>query len=147
MPSDRDSIPESAYAAAGNRAGALWTAAGAVSGFLAVALGAFGAHALRARIPSERLDVYATAAEYHLIHSAALLAIGIFMTGPGRLSGAKWAARLMLLGIVLFSGSLYLLAITGVRALGAITPLGGIAFLAAWGLLAASAWNAARKPN
>lgn len=100
--------------------------------FLAVALGAFGAHALKQRLPEDLLAVYQTGVQYHAWHALGLLAVGltiVAMPGQGllRVSGVLMAA-----GIVLFSGSLYALALTGVRWLGAITPLGGLAFLAAW---------------
>jgi uncharacterized membrane protein YgdD (TMEM256/DUF423 family) len=112
-----------------------WMLAGAVNGFLAVAAGAFGAHALKERLSPEYLQVFETAARYQMFHALALVAVGLLATArPGPLvDGAGWA---MLAGIVLFSGSLYALALSGVRVLGAITPLGGLAFLAGWALLA-----------
>jgi uncharacterized membrane protein YgdD (TMEM256/DUF423 family) len=125
-------------------------AAGAFSAGLAVAFGAFGAHALVGRVPDDLLVVYETAARYHFYHSLGLLVVGLLALYRGA-NGAGAAARpsassrllgvavLMLTGIVLFSGSLYTMALTGERWLGAITPFGGLAFLAAWGLLA---WEA-----
>ncbi|HET7321773.1 MAG TPA: DUF423 domain-containing protein [Longimicrobiaceae bacterium] len=113
---------------------------GCIFAFLAVAAGAFGAHALRARVPADLLAVYETGARYQMYHALALLAVAWALTRwPG--SPAVWAGWLFVAGIVLFSGSLYLLAITGVRWLGAITPLGGLAFLAGWLLLAWSGWR------
>jgi uncharacterized membrane protein YgdD (TMEM256/DUF423 family) len=110
----------------------------AIAGFLGVALGAFGAHGLRARLSPEMLAVFETGVRYHLIHAVAILAVAALMP---RFSG--WlitsACWLFLVGIVLFSGSLYLLAVTGVTILGAITPLGGLAFLAGWACLAFAA--------
>ena len=111
---------------------------GSVSGFLGVALGAFGAHALKARLSADMLAVWQTAVQYHLWHALGLVGIGILVqhlpaSGPLRLAG--W---LMLAGIVLFSGSLYVLAATGTRWLGAVTPFGGVAWIAAWVLLAAA---------
>ena len=110
--------------------------AGAVSAFLAVAAGAFGAHALRARLPADLLAVFETAARYQMYHALALLAVAILAARwPGMpLRVAGW---LFIGGTVVFSGSLYLLALTGTRWLGAITPLGGLLFLAGWIALAA----------
>jgi uncharacterized membrane protein YgdD (TMEM256/DUF423 family) len=118
----------------------LFLVAGAISGFLAVAAGAFGAHALRARLPADLLAVWRTGAEYQLAHALALLAVGwLSARVPG---GATTAAGwFFVAGTVLFSGSLYALALTGVRGLGAVTPLGGLAFLGGW---AALAWAALR---
>ncbi|HXE73061.1 MAG TPA: DUF423 domain-containing protein [Candidatus Nitrosotenuis sp.] len=117
-----------------------WFALGAVLGALGVAAGAFGAHALREHLPPDRLSVYEVGARYHLVHSLALLAVAFaaWRWPSGLVSAAGW---LLLSGILLFSGSLYGLALTGVRLLGAITPLGGLCFLAGWLLLALSAWR------
>jgi len=113
---------------------------GALSAFLAVAAGAFGAHALRARLSPDLLAVFETAARYQMYHALGLLAVAWMVTRwPG-----PWPVRagsLFVAGTVLFSGSLYALALTGVRWLGAITPLGGAAFLAGWLCLA---WGASR---
>ncbi|HET7427162.1 MAG TPA: DUF423 domain-containing protein [Gemmatimonadales bacterium] len=104
---------------------------GAGSAFVAVGAGAFGAHGLRARLSPELLAVFETAARYQMYHALALLAVAWAVTRwPGTLP--QWAGWLFLAGTVLFSGSLYLLALTGIRWLGAITPLGGLAFLAGW---------------
>ncbi len=111
---------------------------GAVSAFMSVAAGAFGAHALRGRLAPDLLAVFETGARYQMYHALALLAVAWAMTRwPGAL--LAWAGWLFLLGTVLFSGSLYALALSGVRWLGAITPLGGLAFLAGWACLAVSA--------
>lgn len=108
---------------------------GAISAFVSVAAGAFGAHALRGRLTPESLAVFETAARYQMYHALGLLAVGWAVArwpaGP-----AQWAGWLFVIGTVLFSGSLYLLALSGIRWLGAITPLGGIAFLVGWLLLA-----------
>jgi uncharacterized membrane protein YgdD (TMEM256/DUF423 family) len=105
---------------------------GCVFGFLGVAAGAFGAHALRGRVPPDLLAVFETAARYQMYHALALLAASRMASRRcGRLAGWMFAV-----GIVLFSGSLYVLALSGVRWLGAITPLGGAAFLAGWVALA-----------
>jgi uncharacterized membrane protein YgdD (TMEM256/DUF423 family) len=109
---------------------------GALSGFLGVALGAFGAHGLRARLSPEMLAVFETGVRYQMYHTFALLitALAIGRLGDARLLvAAGWA---FLLGIVVFSGSLYALALSGVTVLGAITPIGGLAFLAGWACLA-----------
>lgn len=113
-----------------------FAAAGALNAFLSVAAGAFGAHALRERLAPPLLRAFDTGAQYHFYHALGLFAVAFAMS---RLPESVWAARagwLMLLGIVLFSGSLYALALTGVTRLGMITPLGGLAFLAAWLALA-----------
>jgi uncharacterized membrane protein YgdD (TMEM256/DUF423 family) len=115
---------------------------GACSAFLAVAAGAFGAHGLRARLTPELLAVFETAARYQMYHALGLLAVAWAVTRwPGSLAG--WAGWLFVAGTMIFSGSLYALALTGVRWLGAITPLGGVAFLAGWICLAL----AARQPS
>ena len=113
-------------------------AAGAVAALLGVALGAFGAHALRDRLTPELLAVFETGVRYHFYHAFALLAAA-YAASRWPEGAAAVAGWLFLAGIVLFSGSLYLLALTGVRWLGAITPLGGIAFIAGW---AALTWTA-----
>jgi len=109
--------------------------AGALSAFMAVAAGAFGAHALRARLPPDLLAVFETGAQYQMYHALALLAVAWASNHwPGTpLRAAGW---LFIGGTLLFSGSLYLLAVTGARWLGAITPLGGLLFLAGWAALA-----------
>ncbi|HZP87783.1 MAG TPA: DUF423 domain-containing protein [Burkholderiales bacterium] len=109
---------------------------GALAGMLAVILGAFGAHALRAKLAPDMMAVYQTAVQYHFWHALALLAIASVMTHLPESHLLKAAGWLMLLGIVVFSGSLYLLTVTGVRWLGAITPIGGAAFIVGWALFA-----------
>ncbi len=119
-------------------AGAGWVAAGAAAGAIGVAVGAFGAHALRGRVDPQQLAVFETGVRYHLVHALALLATG---WAAARWPGA-WAVAagwLFLAGIVLFSGSLYVLVLTGARWLGAITPVGGLAFIAGWICLAVCA--------
>ena len=106
----------------------------ALSGLLAVALGAFGAHGLKAIISSEMLEVYKTGVQYQFYHTFALLAAGILMNF-NQSKALKWSATLFMIGIILFSGSLYVLAISGVKAFGFITPFGGITWIAAWFLL------------
>lgn len=114
---------------------------GCVMAFLAVAAGAFGAHALRARLGAPALATWETGARYHMYHALALLAVAL---AAGRAPGGGWALAgwLFTAGIVVFSGSLYLLAFTGIRWLGAITPLGGLCFLAGWIALALAARGA-----
>jgi uncharacterized membrane protein YgdD (TMEM256/DUF423 family) len=104
---------------------------GCTFGFLAVAAGAFGAHALRARLEPALLAVFETAARYQMYHALALLGVGAVAARAPSASAAA-AGWLFTAGIVLFSGSLYALAFTGVRVLGAITPLGGLCFLGGW---------------
>ncbi len=112
---------------------------GSINGFLAVALGAFGAHALKARMSPDLLAVYQTAVQYHTTHALGLLAVGIVAHWlPGSVQ-LQWAGWLFLVGIILFSGSLYLLSAAGLGWLGAITPIGGTAFLAGWVLFAVAA--------
>lgn len=101
---------------------------------LAVAIGAFGAHALESRLSADLLQTYETGVKYHFYHALGLLLTGILaLQYPSKLM--NWSALLLGLGILLFSGSLYVLAITGIRWLGAITPFGGISFIAGWVLL------------
>jgi len=102
---------------------------------LATALGAFGAHALKSHLSADKLQVYETAVRYHFLHSLGLLAIGVLLRSmDGEL--LRWSAALVLTGVVLFSGSLYLLTFGAPRLLGVITPLGGLALIAGWILFA-----------
>jgi uncharacterized membrane protein YgdD (TMEM256/DUF423 family) len=113
-----------------------WSGIGALLLGLAVMLGAFGAHALRGRLDAYSMSVYERAAFYHFIHALGLLIVPLFMrAGVLAASVGTWVCALLLAGIVIFCGSLYLLAVTGNRSLGAITPVGGVAFIAAWLLL------------
>ena len=109
--------------------------------FVAVAAGAFGAHALKDRIAPELLSVYQTAVQYHFWHALGLLAIGVLLVQKPHNGTLAIAAWLLVAGMLLFSGSLYALALTGVRALGAVTPIGGIALLAAWVAMGWAAWR------
>ena len=111
---------------------------GAASAFVAVAAGAFGAHALRDALPPDRLEIFETGARYQMFHALALIAAGLLSTRR-RGRGAPAAGWLFLLGTVLFSGSLYVLALSGVRWWGAVTPLGGLSWLAGWLILALAA--------
>ncbi len=113
----------------------------ACSGFLAVALGAFGAHALKNRLDEYALSVYQTAVQYQFYHSLALLAVGLLclsLPHSRLLMVSGWA---FVVGIVIFSGSLFLLSFTGLRWLGAVTPLGGVALMLGWLLLLLAAWR------
>lgn len=122
----------------------LFFAIGAVSAGLGVALGAFGAHALKARLAPDLLAVWETGVRYQIYHALGLMAVAWAASRwpGGTITASGWA---MVAGTVLFSGSLYLLALSGVRWLGAVTPLGGVAWIVGWGLLA---WGvgAARSP-
>jgi uncharacterized membrane protein YgdD (TMEM256/DUF423 family) len=114
-----------------------WSIAGAIVLALSVMIGAFGAHALRERLDAYATGIYERAVFYQFVHGFGLLAIGIAMTANVAATGlANTAGWLLLAGIVVFSGSLYALALTGMRKLGAITPLGGLAFVAGWIVLA-----------
>ncbi|MBW8906729.1 MAG: DUF423 domain-containing protein [Betaproteobacteria bacterium] len=119
----------------------LFFALGALAAFAAVALGAFAAHGLKARLDAMMLATFETGVRYHLYHALGLLAVAWAATRwPGvAVNASGW---LFIAGIVLFSGSLYALSLTGVRWLGAITPFGGLAFLAGWACLAWAAWKA-----
>lgn len=123
--------------------------AAAVLGFTGVALGALGAHALERAVvglpdAARRLAWWETAARYHLIHALALLGVAaLAQAAPGRLARSSGAA--FVLGIALFSGSLYVMGATGERALGMVTPFGGLAFLAGWTFAAAAAWKLPRR--
>ena len=116
---------------------------GSLSAFLGVALGAFGAHGLKTRVTPEMLTVWQTGVQYHLVHALGLVLIGILcelMPGVPLIRTAGW---MLLAGSVLFSGSLYIMVLSDIRALGMITPFGGLAFLIGWLLLAIAAWQKA----
>lgn len=115
---------------------------GAAAMALAVALGAFGAHGLRARVSADLLDVWHTAVQYHVYHALGLFIVaGVAHLLPTA-GGVRLSGWLMLAGVLLFSGSLYVLVLTDTRWLGAITPIGGVAFIGAWLLLAWELWRA-----
>ena len=117
---------------------------GSLLAFLGVALGAFGAHGLRDQISEDSLAVYNTGVHYHLVHALGLVLLGLAadrLADRKKVNAAGWC---LLIGVVLFSGSLYLLAVTGIKWLGAITPLGGVAFLAGWAMLGLAAWKEPR---
>lgn len=114
--------------------------AGAVNAALAVALGAFGAHALKDKLSERYLAIWDTAVQYQMFHALGLLAVGILMSSSliGPSSQLTWAGYLLLAGIIIFSGSLYALSLSGVGVLGAITPIGGVAFIVGWILFIAA---------
>jgi uncharacterized membrane protein YgdD (TMEM256/DUF423 family) len=115
----------------------LWTAVAGLAGFLAVALGAFGAHGLAPRLQQlGTTETWHTGALYHLVHAVAALALMLRATPSAVRSG-----QLMLAGVLVFSGSLYLLAFTGIRKLGMITPIGGVLLLVGWGVVVWAAWQ------
>jgi len=115
-------------------------ALGALNAAIAVGAGAFAAHGLRDRLDARALEVFETGARYQMYHAVAIILAGILATSAGS-RGALAAGWIFQAGIVLFSGSLYALALTGTKGLGAITPLGGVAFLAGWLWLAWTAWR------
>lgn len=119
---------------------------GALHGFLAVALGAFGAHALKEVLSDYGMGIWDTAVQYQMFHAAGLLVIGVLMSQKlvGSVGQLKWAGILMNGGILFFSGSLYVLALTEIKVLGAITPIGGVLFLTAWILIMVSALKFAK---
>lgn len=111
-------------------------ALGALNAAIAVAAGAFGAHGLRDRLDARALEIFETAARYQMYHALALVLCGVIAT-----RGATTAGWILQAGIVVFSGSLYALSLSGIKVLGAITPLGGLAFLVGWAYLAWTAWR------
>jgi uncharacterized membrane protein YgdD (TMEM256/DUF423 family) len=113
---------------------------GAIAGLTGVALGAFAAHGLKGKLPADLFEVFEVGARYHMYHALALLAVAWATTRwpGGATTAAGWCFAA---GIVLFSGSLYALAVTGIRPLGAITPLGGVCFLVGWILLGWAVWR------
>lgn len=113
----------------------------AISGFLAVAFGAFGAHGLESILDPSQLATYQTGVEYHFYHTLALFGVGILAQHHNEASMLKLSGVMFALGIIIFSGSLYLLAVSGIRWLGAITPLGGLGFLVGWAALLRFAWQ------
>jgi uncharacterized membrane protein YgdD (TMEM256/DUF423 family) len=108
----------------------MWIVVAAISGALAVLAGAFGAHGLRDRVTLEQVQSWATASHYHLLHSVVLLVLALYAAQSGR--EVQWPASLFTIGIVLFSGSIYLLVLTPAKWLGPVTPLGGLFLIAGW---------------
>jgi uncharacterized membrane protein YgdD (TMEM256/DUF423 family) len=112
---------------------------GSLNAFLSVALGAFGAHALKSKLSADMLNVYQTGVQYHMVHSLGLILIALLADKLGNSSLVNVSGWALFIGIVLFSGSLYVLSLSGIKILGAITPLGGVSFLLGWILLAIAA--------
>ncbi len=112
------------------------------SGLIAVALGAFGAHALKSKLPPNMLDAYNTGNAYQFYHTVALLLVGWLALQWPEVKSLQWSGIFLMLGIVFFSGSLYVLATTGIRWFGPITPLGGVCFMIGWALLVYGAFKA-----
>ncbi|MED4599890.1 DUF423 domain-containing protein [Paenibacillus validus] len=118
---------------------------GAICAFLSVAFGAFGAHALKKVLTTDMLANYQTGVQYQMMHALGLIAVGLAFAAIPDSRQLRWAGWFMFAGIVIFSGSLYILSLTGIRTLGAITPIGGVAFLLGWGMLAAAVYR--KKSN
>lgn len=119
---------------------------GSIHGLLAVAIGAFGAHALKTVLDDYGIGIWETAVQYQMFHATAILIIGVLMSTKliGNIATLRWAAILMNLGILFFAGSLYVLALSGIKILGAITPIGGVLFIAGWVLVIISALKHAK---
>ena len=111
---------------------------GAIVAAVGVALGAFGAHGLRASVTPERLAVFETGVRYHLVHALAIVAAAWAAQAAPQSAGPRWAGACFVAGVLIFSGSLYVLVLTGVTAWGAVTPFGGLAFIAGWIALAST---------
>lgn len=119
----------------------LFTTLGAMFMVLAVGLGAFGAHGLQNRLSAEMMEIFQTGVRYHVYHALGLILVGLIATQLPETVWIKWSGWLMCAGIIIFSGSLYLLSTTGTSWLGAITPIGGTAFIIAWILLGVALWK------
>lgn len=115
---------------------------GSISGFLSVALGAFGAHALKEKLDDYSLGIFHTGVTYQTTHALALILVALLIKWYPDSTGLTWAGWSFIVGTLIFSGSLYTLAMTGIKVLGAITPIGGVLFLIGWALLAIHAWRA-----
>jgi len=114
---------------------------GSLNALLAVALGAFGAHGLKSRVTTDMLAVWQTGVHYQMFHALGLILIGILIQLQPQVGALRLSGYFLLGGILLFSGSLYLMVLSGVRALGAITPIGGLAFIVGWLVLAIGIWR------
>ncbi|NRD77237.1 DUF423 domain-containing protein [Bacillus sp. BRMEA1] len=112
---------------------------GAINAFLAVALGAFGAHGLKDRLEPYYLDIWKTGVTYQMFHAIGIVVVGLLLSRVAGSALFTWSGWLMLTGIIFFSGSLYILCLTKISILGAITPIGGVCFLAAWILIVVGA--------
>ncbi|WP_340007902.1 DUF423 domain-containing protein [Paenibacillus sp. FSL K6-0276] len=118
---------------------------GALLAMLAVGVGAFGAHLLKPVISEEYMKVYETGVQYHLVHALGVILIALAVGQWGESARLRWAGRLLIAGTILFSGSLYVLSISGIKVLGAITPIGGVCFIAGWLCLALEAFSRSKK--
>ncbi len=116
-----------------------WIGIGSILVMLSVMIGAFGAHMLEPIIGEDKISVYETGVQYHMIHALGIIVIGVIAKVFGESKLLAWSARLLFIGIILFSGSLYVLSISGIGPLGAITPFGGVSFIAGWVCLAVTA--------
>lgn len=112
---------------------------GAINAFLSVALGAFGAHGLEGKVEPKYLEIWKTGVQYQMFHAAGMILVGILIGQVQASSMLNWSGWMMLIGTIIFSGSLYALTLSGIKVLGAITPIGGVAFLAGWVLLVLAA--------
>ncbi|HKK45756.1 MAG TPA: DUF423 domain-containing protein [Balneolaceae bacterium] len=119
----------------------LFLTIGSIAMALAVSLGAFGAHGLKGRLSAEMLDIFQTGVTYNFYHAIGLLIIGVVAYHLPESGLLKWSGWLMIAGIIIFSGSLYILSLSGIRWLGAITPIGGLCFIISWLLLALAVWK------
>jgi len=119
-------------------------AAGALLMLVGVILGAFGAHVLQERLTPQRLASFQTGVHYHVLHALGLLVLGVVAQLGGATTRLRWSARLMLVGIALFSGSIYLMTAGAPRTLGMVAPIGGVSFMVAWALLV---WHALSRPS
>jgi uncharacterized membrane protein YgdD (TMEM256/DUF423 family) len=118
--------------------------AGGTLGLLGVAAGAFGAHALRDTVSARDLEIWQTAAHYEQVHAVVLVALGLWPNGG---AAQRWAAVLIVLGIVVFSGTLYAMVLGGPRVLGAITPIGGLCLMGGWAAIAIAGFTRLRRPT
>lgn len=114
----------------------LFISLGSINMALAIAIGAFGAHGLAGKVSEKMLANWNTGAHYHIVHALALIVIGLLISKIGPTPSLHWAGWLILAGIILFSGSLYVMALTNIKVLGAVTPFGGVAFIIGWILVA-----------
>jgi uncharacterized membrane protein YgdD (TMEM256/DUF423 family) len=126
----------------GRRSMKMFVLLGAINAFLAVALGAFGAHGLEGKIPDRYLEIWKTGVQYQMFHALGLFVVGLLLGKFPNISLLATAGWIMFIGIVLFSGSLYVLSVTQIKPLGMITPFGGVAFLIAWALIGYAAVKA-----
>lgn len=119
----------------------LFLVLGSLNALLAVAIGAFGAHGLQSKVSERMMEIFQTGVQYHMFHAIGLIVVAFTADKLGNSPMIVWSGWLMLAGIIVFSGSLYTLSISGISKLGMVTPLGGIAFIAGWALLLAAAWK------